>query len=65
MPTTTLTLDQLAERVGQELGISQPPTIDQAAIDTVARVTDDEQWIHVDPVRAATGRSARRSCTGT
>ncbi len=27
-------------------------TIDQAMIDQFARVTGDEQWIHVDPVRA-------------
>ncbi len=48
-------LEDLPQRVGSVLGISDWITIDQARIDTFAAVTGDEQWIHVDPERAAAG----------
>jgi acyl dehydratase len=38
-----------------ELGVSDWVTIDQQRIDTFADATDDHQWIHVDPARAAEG----------
>lgn len=38
---------------GTELGVSAWRTIDQARIDRFAEATDDRQFIHVDPVRAA------------
>jgi acyl dehydratase len=41
-----------AELVGKEIGISEWITIDQEMIDTFARVTGDDQWIHVDVERA-------------
>jgi acyl dehydratase len=41
--------------VGQELGVSDWLTVDQARIDAFAHATGDHQWIHVDPVRAAAG----------
>lgn len=44
--------------VGQEsrdLGASEWLEIDQARIDGFAAVTGDDQWIHVDPARAAKG----------
>lgn len=41
--------------VGQELGTSPWVTVTQGDIDTFAGVTKDEQWIHVDPERSATG----------
>ena len=41
--------------VGQEIGVSDWLTIEQSRIDEFARATGDEQWIHVDPVRAAQG----------
>ncbi|MGF6601277.1 acyl dehydratase [Paraburkholderia sp. GAS448] len=44
------TLDKF---VGQELGVSDWVTIDQARIDTFAQCTGDNQWIHVDMERAA------------
>jgi acyl dehydratase len=47
------TLDDLAALVGQEFARSDPIVVDQARIDAFARATDDHQWIHVDPVRAA------------
>lgn len=40
---------------GMNLGTSDWLLIDQARIDRFAAVTGDDQWIHVDPVRAAAG----------
>ncbi len=45
----------LQERLGEELGTSSWRTVEQADIDTFAKLTGDEQWIHVDPQRAAAG----------
>jgi acyl dehydratase len=42
------------ELVGQEL-VSPWLAIEQARIDEFARATDDPQWIHTDPERAAAG----------
>ena len=39
--------------IGQEVGVSDWITVDQAMIDDFAKTTRDEQWIHVDPARAA------------
>ena len=41
--------------VGDEFGPSEWLEIDQDRIDRFAVATDDPQWIHVDPVRAAEG----------
>src|SRR5258708_12319748 len=41
--------------MGLTLGTSEWFHIDQARIDQFAAVTGDDQWIHVDPVRAAGG----------
>jgi acyl dehydratase len=41
--------------VGDEFGPSEWLEIDQERIDRFAAATDDPQWIHVDPVRAAAG----------
>jgi acyl dehydratase len=43
----------LAGRAGEEIGISEWLEISQARIDRFADATDDHQWIHVDPQRAA------------
>jgi acyl dehydratase len=40
--------------VGREL-VSDWLAIEQSRIDDFARATDDPQWIHIDPVRAAAG----------
>jgi acyl dehydratase len=45
----------LQERLGQDLGTSGWRTVEQEHIDTFAKLTGDEQWIHVDPQRAASG----------
>ena len=44
----------LPSLVGQEVGLSHWITVDQARIDAFARITEDEQFIHVDPERART-----------
>lgn len=49
------TLQELQGRVGEELGVSDWITVDQAQIDAFASATGDHQWIHIDPVRAAAG----------
>jgi acyl dehydratase len=49
---SSLTLSSLRERVGQELGVSDWVTIDQARINMFASCTGDHQWIHVDIERA-------------
>lgn len=41
--------------VGTPLGQSEWLPITQARIDKFADATDDHQWIHVDPARAASG----------
>ena len=43
---------ELQSLIGQEVGLSRWITVDQARIDAFARVTEDEQFIHVDPERA-------------
>ena len=48
-------LEGLRERVGQDIGTSSRRTVEQAQIDLFAKLTGDEQWIHVDPVRAEAG----------
>ncbi len=42
---------ELASRVG-EIFVSDWLVVDQARIDAFAKVTEDEQFIHVDPARA-------------
>jgi acyl dehydratase len=39
--------------IGTEVGVSNWITVDQQMIDTFADTTQDTQWIHVDPDRAA------------
>ena len=48
-------LSDLQQLVGQDLGRSDWFTVDQAKIDAFAHATGDQQWIHVDPLRAADG----------
>ena len=48
-------ISELQALVGSNIGISDWLTVDQARIDQFAAVTGDDQWIHVDPQRAAAG----------
>jgi acyl dehydratase len=47
-----LTLANIRDFVGKELGVSDWETIDQQRIDRFAECTGDRQWIHVDVERA-------------
>jgi acyl dehydratase len=47
-----LTLNQLGEHVGRELGVSEWVAIEQPRINAFADCTGDHQWIHVDVERA-------------
>ena len=48
-------LDELRDKVGQELGVSDWHEVTQERIDAFAEATGDHQWIHVDPERAKDG----------
>jgi acyl dehydratase len=50
---STATLDDIRARVGEEVGVSDWILVDQARIDAFAEVTEDRQFIHVDPIGAA------------
>jgi acyl dehydratase len=48
-------LAEVSAAVGQRLGESGWHQVTQRQVDRFAEVTGDDQWIHVDPARAATG----------
>ena len=50
---TSVEVGSLAARVGTEVGASEWFEVTQARIDAFAGATEDHQWIHVDPARAA------------
>jgi acyl dehydratase len=52
---SSLTIDELKQRVGDEIGTSQPFEITQERVNLFADATEDHQWIHVDPERARSG----------
>ena len=52
MAKETLTADEIKARIGTVLGQSSWITVDQKMIDGFAEITNDHQWIHVDPERA-------------
>ncbi|MFG2049264.1 MaoC family dehydratase [Micromonospora sp. NPDC048935] len=47
--------DELTAAVGETLGPGPWERIEQSRVDLFADATDDHQWIHVDPTRAASG----------
>jgi acyl dehydratase len=51
MPIATLA--EITARIGTEIGTSDWITLDQPRIDAFAEVTEDRQYIHVDPEAAA------------
>lgn len=55
MPMIFETPFTLQERVGEQLGQSDWIVVEQSRIDLFAEATGDQQWIHVDPLRAASG----------
>jgi len=48
-------MSELRDLIGKELEPSEWLEVTQERIDAFADATDDHQWIHVDPVRAAEG----------
>ena len=53
-PTATAQLlARLQRQLGQEIHLGPWLKIDQQRIDSFAKVTGDQQWIHTDPQRAA------------
>jgi hypothetical protein len=44
---------ELKDSIGKEVGVSDWLLIDQDRIDQFAKATDDLQWIHTDPTKAA------------
>jgi len=55
MPVIFTTPRDMLGQAGRDLGVSDWLRIEQSRIDGFAEVTEDRQWIHVDPVRAAAG----------
>ncbi|WP_100838773.1 MaoC family dehydratase [Kitasatospora fiedleri] len=55
MARTVDGLDALKALAGTDLGSSSWLDVTQRRIDTFADATDDHQWIHTDPERAAAG----------
>jgi len=53
MTLTDELIDKYRKLVGLEIHVGPWLEIDQQRIDEFARVTGDEQWIHVNPERAA------------
>lgn len=51
--TTSVTVGALKEMLGREVGVSSWIEVNQAQVDAFADVTNDHQFIHVDPARAA------------
>ena len=47
-----LSFEDLKEKLGLEVGVSRWFTIDQARVDKFADLTEDWQYIHVDPIAA-------------
>ncbi|MDF6046129.1 MaoC family dehydratase [Streptomyces sp. JH14] len=48
-------LDELATKVGEELGVTGWISVEQDRVDLFADATGDHQWIHVDAEKAASG----------
>jgi acyl dehydratase len=46
-------IEEIGLKVGQEVGVSDWILIDQARIDAFAEITEDPQFIHIDPEAAA------------
>lgn len=55
MTGTVGSISEVIALQGQDLGESDWIEITQERIDTFAEATDDHQWIHCDPERAAAG----------
>lgn len=52
MAAPALSFDNLADHVGQTVGVSSWIEVPQSRIDAFAACTGDDQWIHLDAERA-------------
>jgi len=50
---TIASIEAIQSKVGTEVGVSDWILVDQARIDAFAEVTEDPQFIHIDPEAAA------------
>src|SRR5215471_5757842 len=50
---TAMDFSTLGDRIGQEIAVSPWFDVTQPRINAFAEATEDRQWIHVDPVKAA------------
>ena len=48
----TITYADVTKHVGEEMGVSDWVTVDQARVNKFADATGDHQWIHIDVERA-------------
>ena len=55
MTTRVKGIEELTSLVGTHLGYSDYRVVTQEQVNLFADATDDHQWIHVDPKRAAAG----------
>lgn len=53
MSSLATAVENAQQHIGTEVGVANWITVDQKMIDDFAKTTQDEQWIHVDPERAA------------
>src|ERR1700675_1756544 len=54
MPVTHIeSIDQLRDLIGRDVAVSDWLAVSQERINQFAEATEDRQWIHVDPERAA------------
>ena len=53
MPDKRYSLEDLGSLIGRELGVSAWHAVDQERVSDFARLTEDFQFIHTDPERAA------------
>jgi len=52
-PVSSMTLEEVQSKVGEEIGVSDWFTMDQDRISRFADVTEDHMFLHVDPEAAA------------
>lgn len=52
MSNSSISLANLSQWIGKEIGVSSWVTVDQQRINAFAECTNDRQWIHVDVERA-------------
>ena len=53
--STTVSLEDLPALKGRDLGWTEYREVTQDQVNTFADATDDHQWIHTDPEKAAEG----------